>query len=145
MIELRKANDRGVGEHGWPSSRHTFSFSGYDDPAWRGFLELLVINDHRVDPAEGFGGNVTFGFVAMLGTIVLSGMIMRHSVILVDHIRQDREAGRPEWEAIVESTVRRFRPIMLAAAVMGGLTVATILNLLFLPALSAAWYRVRRS
>lgn len=107
-----------------------------------------------------------FGFVAMLGTIALSGMIMRNSVILVDQIRQDREAGRPAWEAIVESTVRRFRPIMLTAAaailamipltrsaffgpmavaIMGGLTVATILTLLFLPALYAAWYRVRRS
>ncbi|MBL8447439.1 MAG: efflux RND transporter permease subunit [Zoogloeaceae bacterium] len=106
-----------------------------------------------------------FGFVAMLGTIALSGMIMRNSVILVDQIRQDREAGRPAWDAIVESTVRRFRPIMLTAAaailamiplarsaffgpmavaIMGGLTVATILTLLFLPALYAAWYRVRR-
>jgi multidrug efflux pump len=106
-----------------------------------------------------------FGFVAMLGTIALSGMIMRNSVILVDQIRQDRAAGRPEWEAIVESTVRRFRPIMLTAAaailamipltrsaffgpmavaIMGGLTVATLLTLLFLPALYAAWYRVRR-
>jgi multidrug efflux pump len=105
-----------------------------------------------------------FGFVAMLGTIALAGMIMRNSVILVDQIRQDREAGRPEWEAIVESTVRRFRPIMLTAAaailamipltrsaffgpmavaIMGGLTVATLLTLLFLPALYAAWYRVK--
>jgi multidrug efflux pump len=105
-----------------------------------------------------------FGFVAMLGTIALSGMIMRNSVILVDQIRQDRAAGRPEWEAIVESTVRRFRPIMLTAAaailamipltrsaffgpmavaIMGGLTVATLLTLLFLPALYAAWYRVK--
>ncbi|MBL8447448.1 MAG: pirin family protein [Zoogloeaceae bacterium] len=55
MIDLRKANDRGVGEHGWLSSRHTFSFAGYDDPAQRGFSDLLVINDDRVDPAEGFG------------------------------------------------------------------------------------------
>jgi multidrug efflux pump len=105
-----------------------------------------------------------FGFVAMLGTIALAGMIMRNSVILVDQIRQDRAAGRPEWEAIVESTVRRFRPIMLTAAaailamipltrsaffapmavaIMGGLTVATLLTLLFLPALYAAWYRVK--
>lgn len=105
-----------------------------------------------------------FGFVAMLGTIALSGMIMRNSVILVDQIRQDRAAGRPAWEAIVESTVRRFRPIMLTAAaailamipltrsaffapmavaIMGGLAVATLLTLLFLPALYAAWYRVR--
>jgi multidrug efflux pump len=106
-----------------------------------------------------------FGFVAMLGTIALSGMIMRNSVILVDQIRQDLEAGRSEWDAIVESTVRRFRPIVLTAAaailamiplsrsaffgpmavaIMGGLTVATVLTMLFLPALYAAWHRVRR-
>jgi multidrug efflux pump len=105
-----------------------------------------------------------FGFVAMLGTIALSGMIMRNSVILVDQIRQDMEAGRGEWEAIVESTVRRFRPIVLTAAaailamiplsrsaffgpmavaIMGGLTVATVLTMMFLPALYAAWYRVK--
>ncbi len=106
-----------------------------------------------------------FGFVAMLGTIALSGMIMRNSVILVDQIRQDEAAGRAPWEAIVESAVRRFRPIVLTAAatilamiplsssvffgpmavaIMGGLTVATLLTMLFLPALYAAWYRVRR-
>ncbi len=105
-----------------------------------------------------------FGFVALLGTIALSGMIMRNSVILVDQIRQDIEAGRTQWEAIVESAVRRFRPIMLTAAaailamvplsrstffgpmavaIMGGLTVATVLTVLFLPALYAAWYRVK--
>jgi multidrug efflux pump len=104
-----------------------------------------------------------FGFVAMLGTIALSGMIMRNSVILVDQIDQDKTAGKPEWEAIVESTIRRFRPIVLTAAaailamipltssaffgpmavaIMGGLTVATLLTVLFLPALYAAWYRV---
>ncbi len=109
--------------------------------------------------------NQPFGFVAMLGTIALSGMIMRNSVILVDQIRQDLEGGRGEWEAIVESTVRRFRPIMLTAAaailamiplsrsaffgpmavaIMGGLTIATLLTMMFLPALYAAWFRVRR-
>jgi len=107
-----------------------------------------------------------FGFVAMLGTIALSGMIMRNSVILVDQIRQDMEAGRGAWEAIVESTVRRFRPIVLTAAaailamiplsrsaffgpmavaIMGGLTVATVLTMMFLPALYAAWHRVKPS
>ena len=107
---------------------------------------------------------VPFGFVANLGVIALSGMIMRNSVILVDQIEQDRKAGMPPWEAIVGSTVRRFRPIMLTAAaailamipltrsvfwgpmavaIMGGLIVATLLTLLFLPALYAAWYRVR--
>ncbi|MCX9154541.1 efflux RND transporter permease subunit [Niveibacterium sp. 24ML] len=108
--------------------------------------------------------NQPFGFVAMLGTIALSGMIMRNSVILVDQIRQDLQGGRTPWEAVIESTVRRFRPIMLTAAaailamipltrsaffgpmavaIMGGLTVATVLTLLFLPALYAAWYRIR--
>lgn len=108
--------------------------------------------------------NKPFGFVAMLGTIALSGMIMRNSVILVDQICQDIGAGREPWDAVVESTVRRFRPIVLTAAaailammplsrsaffgpmavaIMGGLTVATVLTMLFLPALYAAWYRVR--
>ena len=105
-----------------------------------------------------------FGFVAMLGTIALSGMIMRNSVILVDQIDQDKQAGHSDLEAIVDSTVRRFRPIVLTAAaailamipltqsaffgpmavaIMGGLTVATALTLLFLPALYAAWFGVR--
>ncbi|MEN3110467.1 efflux RND transporter permease subunit [Uliginosibacterium paludis] len=104
-----------------------------------------------------------FGFVAMLGTIALSGMIMRNSVILIDQIDQDERAGASRADAIVEATVRRFRPIMLTAAaailamiplsrsaffgpmavaIMGGLLVATLLTLLFLPALYAAWYRV---
>jgi multidrug efflux pump len=108
---------------------------------------------------------VPFGFVAMLGVIALSGMIMRNSIILVDQIDQDLRAGRSPWDAVVESTVRRFRPILLtgaaailamiplthsnfwgpmAVAIMGGLTVATVLTLLFLPALYAAWFRVQR-
>jgi multidrug efflux pump len=107
---------------------------------------------------------VPFGFVAMLGTIALAGMIMRNSVILVDQIEQDIRAGHDRWNAIIEATVRRFRPIVLTAlaailamiplsrsaffgpmavAIMGGLTVATALTLLFLPALYAAWFRVR--
>jgi len=105
-----------------------------------------------------------FGFMALLGTIALFGMIMRNSVILVDQIEQDLAAGKQRWVAIVESTVRRFRPIVLTAAaavlamiplsrndffgpmavaIMGGLIVATALTLLFLPALYAAWYKVR--
>jgi multidrug efflux pump len=104
-----------------------------------------------------------FGFVAMLGTIALGGMIMRNTVILIDQIRQDREAGLSDWDAIRESTVRRFRPIMLtsaaailamipltrsilwgpmAYAIMGGLLVATLLTILFIPALYAAWLRL---
>lgn len=104
-----------------------------------------------------------FGFVALLGIIALSGMIMRNSVILVDQIEQDEKAGLDTWSAIVEATVRRFRPIMLTAsaailamiplsrndffgpqaiAIMGGLTIATILTIFFLPALYAAWFKV---
>ena len=107
---------------------------------------------------------VPFGFVAMLGTIALAGMIMRNSVILVDQIERDRGEGREPWQAIVEATVRRFRPIVLTAlaailamiplsrsaffgpmavAIMGGLLVATALTLLFLPALYAAWFKVK--
>ncbi|OWX08216.1 multidrug transporter AcrB, partial [Acinetobacter baumannii] len=59
--------------------------------------------------------NKPFGFVAMLGTIALSGMIMRNSLILIDQIEQDRQAGHPTWEAIIDATVRRFRPIILTA------------------------------
>ena len=107
-----------------------------------------------------------FGFVALLGTIALFGMIIRNSVILIDQIEQDMKSGHDAWTAIVESAVRRFRPIMLTAAaavlamiplsrsvfwgpmakaIMGGLIVATALTLLFLPALYAAWFRVRRA
>ena len=106
-----------------------------------------------------------FGFVALLGVIALMGMIQRNSVILIDQIEQDRAAGVPVWEAIVESAVRRLRPIVLTAAaavlamiplsrsvfwgpmavsIMGGLIVATVLTLLALPAMYAAWFRVKR-
>ncbi len=110
--------------------------------------------------------HIPFGFVAMLGVIALSGMIMRNSVILVDQIEQDIAAGKAPWEAVIGSTVRRFRPIVLTAAaailamipltrsdfwgpmavaIMGGLLFATVLTLLFLPALYAAWFRVTES
>ena len=109
--------------------------------------------------------NQPFGFVAMLGTIALSGMIMRNSVILVDQIETDIAIGHTPWQAVIDATVRRFRPIILTAlaavlamiplsrsvffgpmavAIMGGLTVATVLTLLFLPALYAAWFRVHK-
>ncbi|MDH4391563.1 MAG: efflux RND transporter permease subunit [Aquabacterium sp.] len=109
--------------------------------------------------------NRPFGFVALLGVIALMGMIMRNSVILIDQIEQDRARGLPAWDAIVEAAVRRFRPIVLTAAaavlamipltrsvfwgpmavaIMGGLIVATALTLLALPAMYAAWFRVRR-
>jgi multidrug efflux pump subunit AcrB len=107
-----------------------------------------------------------FGFVAQLGVIALVGMIIRNSVILIDQIERDEQAGVDRWTAIVEAAVRRFRPIMLTAAaavlamiplsrsvfwgpmavaIMGGLIVATVLTLLFLPALYAAWFRVKRT
>jgi len=106
-----------------------------------------------------------FGFVAQLGVIALFGMIIRNSVILIDQIEQDIAAGAEPWDAVVESAVRRLRPIILTAAaavlamiplsrsvfwgpmavaIMGGLIVATGLTLLFLPALYAAWFRVGR-
>lgn len=104
-----------------------------------------------------------FGFVAMLGTIALSGMIMRNSVILIDQIDRNIEEGLVPRAAIIEAAVRRFRPIMLTAlaavlamiplsesvffgpmaiAIMGGLLVATVLTLLFLPAIYAIWYKL---
>jgi multidrug efflux pump subunit AcrB len=106
-----------------------------------------------------------FGFNALLGLIALAGMIMRNTVILVDQIDADVATGLSRWDAIIESTVRRSRPLVLTAmaailamiplsrsvfwgpmaiTMMGGLLVATILTLLFLPALYAAWFRVRR-
>ena len=109
--------------------------------------------------------NRPFGFVALLGVIALMGMIQRNSVILIDQIEKDRARGVPAWDAIVEAAVRRMRPIVLTAAaavlamiplsrsvfwgpmavaIMGGLIVATVLTLLALPAMYAAWFRVQR-
>ena len=110
--------------------------------------------------------NKPFGFVAMLGTIALSGMIMRNSLILIDQIEQDILAGHHQWDAILDATVRRARPIILTAlaavlamiplsrsiffgpmavAIMGGLIIATLLTLFFLPALYAAWFKVKKT
>jgi multidrug efflux pump subunit AcrB len=107
--------------------------------------------------------NKPLGFVALLGVIALVGMIVRNSVILVDQIEVEIAAGRPRWDAVVEATQHRFRPILLTAAaailgmipiaptvfwgpmayaIMGGLAVATALTLLFLPALYVAWFRI---
>ncbi|RIX85077.1 efflux RND transporter permease subunit [Acidovorax cavernicola] len=109
--------------------------------------------------------NRPFGFVALLGVIALMGMIQRNAVILIDQIEIDRAAGVPAWDAIVESAVRRLRPIVLTAAaavlamiplsrsvfwgpmavaIMGGLIVATVLTLLALPAMYAAAFRIKR-
>jgi len=106
-----------------------------------------------------------FGFVALLGVLALAGMIMRNSVILVDQITLDRQEGHPAWEAVIGATIRRTRPVVLTAlaailamipltrnvfwgpmavAIMGGLLVATVLTLLFTPALYAMIFRIRR-
>jgi multidrug efflux pump subunit AcrB len=108
--------------------------------------------------------NAPFGFVALLGVIALAGMDMRNSVILIDQIQQDMEGGLSEWDAVIESSVRRARPVILTAAtailamipltrsvfwgpmamaIMGGLSIATFLTLINLPALYVLLFRVR--
>ena len=105
------------------------------------------------------------GFVALLGVLALTGMIARNSVILIDQIETEKAHGRHPWDAVVEATAHRFRPILLTAAaailgmipiaptifwgpmayaIMGGLAVATLLTLVFLPALYVAWFRIKR-
>jgi multidrug efflux pump len=111
------------------------------------------------------GARLPFGFVAMLGMIALMGIIMRNTIILIDQIKQDLALGTPAWEAAREAAVRRFRPIVLTAAaavlamipltrsvlwgpmavaIMAGLIVATVLTILGVPAIYAAWYRLKR-
>jgi multidrug efflux pump len=106
-----------------------------------------------------------FGFNALLGLIALGGMIIRNTVILVDQIDEDMRAGLSQWDAVIESTIRRARPVVLTAlaailamiplsrsiffgpmaiTMMGGLLAGTVLTLLFLPALYAFWFRVRK-
>jgi len=108
--------------------------------------------------------NKPLGFVAILGILSLLGMIARNGVILIDQVETVRAEGRAIWDAVVEAAMSRFRPIMLTAistvlglipiaptifwgpmayAIMGGLLVATLLTLLFLPALYVAWFRVK--
>jgi multidrug efflux pump subunit AcrB len=105
------------------------------------------------------------GFVALLGVLALTGMIARNSVILIDQIEKEKANGLHPWNAVIEATAHRFRPILLTAAaailgmipiaptifwgpmayaIMGGLAVATLLTLVFLPALYVAWFRIRR-
>ena len=105
------------------------------------------------------------GFVALLGVLALTGMIARNSVILIDQIETEKAHGRHQWDAVIEATTHRFRPILLTAAaailgmipiaptifwgpmayaIMGGLAVATLLTLVFLPALYVAWFRIRQ-
>ena len=104
------------------------------------------------------------GFVAILGVLALIGILIRNSVILIVQIEELRAEGRPAWEAVVEATEHRMRPIMLTAAaaslalipiarevfwgpmayaMMGGIIVGTVLTLLFLPALYVAWFRIK--
>jgi multidrug efflux pump subunit AcrB len=104
------------------------------------------------------------GFVAMLGTVALVGMIVRNSVILIDQIEVEKAAGRPGWDAVVEASTVRFRPIILTAqamilgmapiaptvfwgpmayAIMGGLAVATLLTLIALPSLYINWFKIK--
>ena len=103
------------------------------------------------------------GFVAILGVLALIGILIRNSVILIVQIENLKEAGRPAWEAVVEATEHRMRPILLTAAaaslalipiareifwgpmayaMMGGIIVGTLLTLLFLPALYVTWFRI---
>jgi multidrug efflux pump subunit AcrB len=110
--------------------------------------------------------NKPFGFVALLGLIALAGMIMRNTVILVDQIDRDIAAGHARYQAIIDATVRRARPVILTAlaailgmiplagslfwgpmaiTIMGGLLVATVLTLLVVPALYSLWFRVREN
>jgi multidrug efflux pump subunit AcrB len=105
------------------------------------------------------------GFVALLGVLALTGMIARNSVILIDQVEKEKARGRHPWDAVVEATAHRFRPILLTAAaailgmipiaptifwgpmayaIMGGLAVATLLTLVFLPALYVTWFRIKR-
>lgn len=109
--------------------------------------------------------NKPLGFVAILGVLALIGMIARNSVILIDQIETEKARGHHPWDAVMVATTHRFRPILLTAAaailgmvpiaptvfwgpmayaIIGGLAVATVLTLLFLPALYVAWYRIER-
>ena len=105
------------------------------------------------------------GFVAILGVLALTGMIARNSVILIDQIHKEEAKGLHPWDAVIEAASIRLRPILLTAsaaalgmvpiaptvfwgpmayAIMGGLAIATVLTLVFLPALYVAWFRIKR-
>ena len=110
------------------------------------------------------GSGRSLGFIALLGVVALIGMIVRNSVVLIIQIEQEIDRGLGPWEAVIEATSNRFRPIMLTAlaailgmipiapavfwgpmalAIMGGLAVATVLTLVFLPALYVIWFRIK--
>jgi multidrug efflux pump subunit AcrB len=101
------------------------------------------------------------GFVTILGILALLGMISKNAVILISQIDAERAQGKEPWEAVVDASSSRFRPIMLTAvstvlgmipiaptvfwgpmavAIMGGLLVATVLTLVFLPTLYVTWF-----
>ena len=105
-----------------------------------------------------------FGFNAILGLISLAGILMRNTLILIGQIQENREHGRTAFDAVVEATVQRSRPVILTAlaavlafvplthsvfwgamafTLIGGTLVGTILTLVFLPALYALWYRIK--
>jgi len=104
------------------------------------------------------------GFVAMLGVLALTGMIARNAVILIDQVETEIKEGRHPWDAVVIAAMHRTRPILLTAsatvlamtpiaptvfwgpmafAIIGGLAGATVLTLIFLPALYVAWFRIK--
>jgi len=106
------------------------------------------------------------GFVAILGILALIGMITKNAVILIGQIDAEREQGKDVWNAVVDASSTRFRPIMLTAistvlgmipiaptvfwgpmafAIMGGLLVGTILTLVFLPTVYVAWFSGREA
>ncbi|HEV2098018.1 MAG TPA: efflux RND transporter permease subunit, partial [Stellaceae bacterium] len=106
------------------------------------------------------------GFVAILGVLALVGMIAKNAVILIEQIEAERRTGMPVREAVVEASTSRFRPILLTAsstvlglipiaftvfwgamafAIMGGLLVASLLTLVFLPTLYVTWFERRET
>jgi multidrug efflux pump subunit AcrB len=133
----------------------------------RSFSRLLIVLS--VGPlgligvvAALFLSGKPLGFVAILGILALLGMITKNAVILIDQIESERRQGKGVWQAAVDASSTRFRPIMLTAistvlgmipiaptvfwgpmafAIMGGLLVGTILTLVFLPTLYVAWFR----
>ena len=131
------------------------------------FLALITAPMGLIGDSWGmllFGKSL--GFVADLGILALGGMIIRNSIILLDQIQKHMAAGEDPWHAVIDSAVMRFRPIMLtaAAAILGmiplmksvfwgplavaiasGLFVATVLTLLVLPTMYAAWFKVKRT
>jgi multidrug efflux pump subunit AcrB len=108
--------------------------------------------------------NQPFGFNAILGMIGLAGILMRNTLILTEQIKENRAAGLDDYHAVIEATVQRTRPVVLTAlaavlafiplthsvfwgsmayTLIGGTAVGTALILLFLPALYAAWFRIK--